>query len=193
MDELTLRGARARFAVPLFAAMFLLGGLFGCQTSAPGPAVPSAGSKALGLDGGPSVGDADEFLVVDCLLPGQLRSLGRHRPLMSARRQPHHRLRLRDPRRRVRRLRPRQLPDRLKVAGGGRRRRGAKQRRRDLRAGLGTAPDYGHGGPVVQEGPPTKASRAKINLGFLYEQGLGVPRDQAGMALNLYRRGVGLR
>jgi hypothetical protein len=35
-------------------------------------------------------------------------------------------------------------------------------------------------------------NRAKINLGFLYEQGLGVPQDQA-MALNLYREGSGIQ
>src|SRR5262245_58577642 len=90
MDQLKRRVARVYFGAALVVVTLLFGGLVGCQTSEPHSAVSSAGRKALGWDsGGSSVGDADEFLVVDCLLPAQVRRLGRQLTYLGARRAIH--------------------------------------------------------------------------------------------------------
>ena len=67
----------------------------------------------------------------------------------------------------------------------------ADQCRRDLRKGLGTAPDYANAALWYQKAANQGYPRALINLGFLYEQGLGVSKDQAN-ALKLYRKAAGL-
>src|SRR6202158_2869482 len=57
--------------------------------------------------------------------------------------------------------------------------------------GLGTAPDYANAALWYQKAADQGYARALINLGFLYEQGLGVTKDQAN-ALKLYRKAAGL-
>jgi multidrug efflux pump subunit AcrA (membrane-fusion protein) len=57
--------------------------------------------------------------------------------------------------------------------------------------GLGIAPDYASAASWYQKAADQGYSRALINLGFLYEQGLGVPKDQA-TALKLYRKAAGI-
>ena len=52
-------------------------------------------------------------------------------------------------------------------------------------------PDYASAASWYQKAADQGYSRALINLGFLYEQGLGVPRDQA-TALRLYRKAAGI-
>ena len=57
--------------------------------------------------------------------------------------------------------------------------------------GLGTAPDYAKAAVWYKKAADQGYTRAYINLGFLYEQGLGVPKDPA-LALNLYRKAAGI-
>ena len=57
--------------------------------------------------------------------------------------------------------------------------------------GLGTAPDYAKAAAWYKKAADQGYTRASINLGFLYEQGLGVPKDPAA-ALNLYRKAAGI-
>lgn len=135
-------------------------------------------------------------MIVDCLLPGQIRKLGRQATYLSARRP----------------IRTTQADceirggefvsyDRanyqtaLKVwlegAMGGSAE--AQNNVGEIYAkGLGTAPDYGMAFQWFKKAADQGYGRAKINLGFLYEQGLGVAQDQA-MALNLYREASGIQ
>jgi hypothetical protein len=142
-----------------------------------------------------AVRNAEDLLIVDCLLPGQIRSLGRQATFMSARRP----------------IRTTQSDceirggeyvsyDRanyqtaLKVWMDGAM-AGSAEAQNNVgeiySKGLGTAPDYGMAFQWFKKAAEQGYSRAKINLGFLYEQGLGVPQDQA-MALNLYREASGI-
>lgn len=57
--------------------------------------------------------------------------------------------------------------------------------------GLGLPPDYRTAAAWYTRAAEQKNSRAQINLGNLYEKGLGVPQDKA-RALNLYRSASGL-
>lgn len=142
-----------------------------------------------------AVRNAEDLLVVDCLLPGQIRSLGSQAHFMSARRP----------------IRTTQADcqirggeyvayDRanyqtaLKVwmdsANGG-----------DPEAmnyvgeiylkGLGTDPDYAMAMVWFKKSADKGLARAKINLGYMYEQGLGVPKDEV-QAINLYRDAQGI-
>jgi len=57
--------------------------------------------------------------------------------------------------------------------------------------GLGVSPDHAAAAEWYRRAADGGSSRAAINLGALYEQGHGVPRD-ATQALNWYRRAAGL-
>ena len=57
--------------------------------------------------------------------------------------------------------------------------------------GLGTAPDYEMAALWFKKSAEQGFKRAKINLGYLYEQGLGVEHDMT-RALNLYREASGI-
>ena len=139
--------------------------------------------------------NADDLLVVDCLLPGKVRKLGKRVTFMSARRA-------------------------VKTSAGNCEIRGGEYTSSD-RASFATAlkiwlPLAKQGDPVAQtyvgeiyeKGlgvPPQHAlaakwyrqaaeqgyGRAQINLGQLYEQGRGVAQDMA-QALSWYRRASGL-
>lgn len=143
-----------------------------------------------------AVRNAEDLLIVDCLLPGQIRKLGRQATYMSARRP----------------IRTTQADceirggeyvsyDRanyqtaLKVWLEGAMSGSAEAQNNvgEIYAkGLGTAPDYGMAFQWFKKAADQGYGRAKINLGFLYEQGLGVAQDQA-MALNLYREASGIQ
>lgn len=140
-------------------------------------------------------GNAEELLVVDCLLPGQVRKLGRQFTYLTARRP-------------------------IKTTIIDCEIRGGEYVAYD-RANYATAlkiwlPKAQEGDPAAQtyvgeiyeKGLGVKAdyelafrwyqkaaaqgySRAQINLGYLYEAGLGVPRDLT-TAMNWYRRASGL-
>jgi len=139
--------------------------------------------------------NADRLLVVDCLLPGQVRQLGTGITYMAPRRA-------------------------IKTTGSDCAIRGGEYVAYDrsnytsalkvwlpsaqggdkvaqtnvgeiYEKGLGAAPDYPNAALWYQKAADQGYPRALINLGFLYEQGLGVSKDQAA-ALKLYRKAAGL-
>src|SRR4249919_1907701 len=143
-----------------------------------------------------AVKNAEDLLIVDCLLPGQIRSLGRQATFMSARRP----------------IRTTQAD--CGIRGGeyvsydranyqtalkvwlDQAMAGSAEAQNNVgeiySKGLGTEPDYGMAAQWFKKAADQGYNRARINLGFLYEQGLGVTQDTA-MALNLYREGSGLQ
>lgn len=170
--------------------------------------LPSAGAAlvcglglvAAGVAAAPSaqpvVSDAraDQLLVVDCLLPGQVRSLGQRSTYLSARR-------------------PVRLPARdCQIRGG----EYVAYDRADLASalsawrpmadqgevhaqvvvgeiferGLGVAPDYAAAEQWYRRAAEAGDRRAQVNLGYLLERGLGLPADPAA-ALEWYRRAAG--
>ena len=142
-----------------------------------------------------AVRNAEDLLIVDCLLPGQIRSLGRMATFMSARRP----------------IRTTQAD--CQIRGGeyvsydranyqtalkvwlDQAMAGSAEAQNNVgeiySKGLGTPPDYGMAFQWFKKAADQGYSRAKINLGYLYEQGLGVPQDTAA-ALNLYREAAGI-
>ncbi|MBB5209053.1 caspase family protein [Chiayiivirga flava] len=139
--------------------------------------------------------NAEDLLVVDCLLPGQIRKLGRQANFMSARR----------PIRTVQadcEIRGGEYAayDRANyqtalgvwmdqaVAGNAQ----AQNYVGEIYAkGLGTAPDHAMAASWFRKAAEQGDKRARINLGYLYEQGLGVEKN-LGEALNLYRAASGI-
>jgi hypothetical protein len=139
---------------------------------------------------------ADKFMVVDCLLPGQIRRLGTKVTYLTPRRP-------------------------AKIAAGDCELRGGEYvayDRADLSIALaawlpgasegdkqaqtyvgeiyekglrGGAPDYAQAAGWYQKAAAQGHPRAMMNLGFLYEQGRGVKQDMAA-ALALYRKAAGL-
>lgn len=138
---------------------------------------------------------ADQLLVVDCLLPGQIRKLGGNFTYLT-------------PRRPVKTT----AAD-CEIRGGDY----AAYDRADYRTalavwleqakkgdakaqtyvgeifekGLGTQPDYGLALEWYRKAAAQGDARAQINLGYLYESGLGVEKDLV-TALNWYRKASGL-
>ena len=143
-----------------------------------------------------AVRNAEDLLIVDCLLPGQIRSLGRQATFLSARRP----------------IRTTQAD--CQIRGGeyvsydranyqtalkvwlDQAMAGSAEAQNNVgevySKGLGTEPDYGMAAQWFKKAAAQGYGRAKINLGFLYEQGLGVPQDTA-TALNLYREASGIK
>ncbi len=162
-------------------------GLAGCQSqetrSTPSP------------DGATVGGNPEKFLIVDCLLPGQVRKLGSSMTYVS-------------PRRPVK-----TSATECEIRGG----EYVAFDRADYRTalnvwlpmaqqgdpeaqnyvgeiyekGLGIQPDYQTASAWYRKAADQGNSRARINLGFLYEKGLGVNKDLAE-ALNWYRKASGL-
>ena len=138
---------------------------------------------------------AAKLLVVDCLLPGQVRKLGAAVTYLSARRA-------------------------IKTAAADCEVRGGEYVQSDrsdhasalkvwmpgategdkaaqtyvgeiYEKGVGITPDYAAAASWYRKAADQGYARAQINLGFLYEKGLGVPKDPVA-ALNLYRRASGI-
>lgn len=136
-----------------------------------------------------------KLLVVDCLLPGQVRKLGTSVTYLTARRA-------------------------VKTAAGDCELRGGEYVESDrsnyasalkiwfpgardgdkvaqtyvgeiFEKGAGTPPDYAAAASWYQKAADQGYARAQINLGFLYEKGLGVAKDPVA-ALNLYRKASGI-
>ena len=166
----------------------------GCGSVPPtAPGGPGqAGSVRADSAGAPS--KADEFLVVDCLLPAQVRKLGSQfiyqaprRPIKTSARD-------------------------CEIRGGEYTAYDRANYRTALKVwlaqaeqgdaaaqtyvgeiyekGLGVAPDYEAAARWYRRASDSGYPRAAINLGHLYEHGLGVPRDPV-QALNWYRKGAG--
>ncbi|MEN8259794.1 MAG: caspase family protein [Pseudomonadota bacterium] len=139
---------------------------------------------------------ADELLIVDCLLPGQLIGIGQHQNWLTP-------------------PRPARLPIwNCKLQGGqyvafDRANRDtalkvwlACAERGDKIAqnyvgeiyekGWGVGPDYAKAAEWYKKAAFQGYARARSNLAFLYEQGRGVPKNPQE-ALKLYREAMGLR
>ncbi len=143
----------------------------------------------------PAVRNAEDFLIVDCLLPGQMRKLGRVSTFMSARRP----------------VRTNQAD--CEIRGGefvafdranyqtalkvwlDQATAGEAEAQNYVgeiyHKGLGTEPDYAKAAEWYEKAAAQGSKRAQINLGSLYESGLGVEQD-VNKALNLYRQGSGI-
>jgi hypothetical protein len=137
----------------------------------------------------------EDLLIVDCLLPGQIRKLGRQATFMGARRP----------------IRTTQAD--CEIRGGEYTSFDRANYQTALKVwldqatagsaeaqnyvgeiyskGLGTAPDYDMAAVWFKKSAAQGFKRAKINLGYLYEQGLGVGKDLT-QALNLYREASGI-
>lgn len=164
--------------------LFLFGFGLAAALGAPTPMVQAA------------VRNAEDLMIVDCLLPGQIRKLGRQATYMSARRP----------------IRTTQAD--CEIRGGeyvaydranyqtalkvwlDQAMAGSAEAQNNVgeiyAKGLGTAPDYGMAFQWFKKAADQGYGRARINLGFLYEQGLGVNKDPA-TALNLYRQASGIQ
>ena len=143
----------------------------------------------------PQMRNPEDMLIVDCLLPGQVRKLGKQASFMSARRP----------------VRTTQAD--CEIRGGeyvsydranyqtalkvwlDQAMAGSAEAQNYVgeiyHKGLGIEPDYGMAAQWYQKAAAQDFKRAKINLGYLYEQGLGVPQDLT-RALNLYREASGI-
>ena len=143
-----------------------------------------------------AVRNAEDLLIVDCLLPGQIRTLGRQATFLAARRP----------------VRTTQAD--CQIRGGEyvsydranyqtalkvwleQAMAGSAEAQNNVgevySKGLGIEPDYGMAAQWFRKAADQGYGRARINLGFLYEQGLGVPQDTA-KALNLYREASGIQ
>lgn len=171
-----------RASAPVLAALFAV------LTSAVG--IPLTSETHASAD--PRV---DKMMVVDCLLPGQLRKLGGQTTYMT-------------PRRPVK-----TTAAECEIRGGEyvafdradygtslriwlpRAKEGDPEAQTYVgeifEKGLGTASDYEAAATWYRRAAEQGYSRAQINLGQLYEQGMGVPQD-IREALNWYRRASGL-
>ena len=153
---------------------------------------PPSSAARPDVSGPPS--KADEFLIVDCLLPAQVRKLGSQliyqaprRPIKTSARD-------------------------CEIRGGEYTAYDRADYRTALKVwmaqadqgdaaaqtyvgeiyekGLGVAPDYQAAAQWYRRAADAGFPRAAINLGYLYEHGLGVPRDPE-QARYWYRRGAG--
>jgi hypothetical protein len=143
----------------------------------------------------PVTGNPDKFLIVDCLLPGQVRKLGANMTYLS-------------PRRPVK-----TTASECEIRGGEYVAYDRADYRTSLQVwlpqakegdpvaqnyvgeiyekGLGIEPDYNTAAAWYQKAAEQGDSRARINLGFFYEKGLGLEKDLS-QALNWYRKASGL-
>jgi TPR repeat protein len=162
-------------------------GLSGCQSQS----VKTVSQQSLSELGG----DPDKLLIVDCLLPGQVRKLGSNMTYVS-------------PRRPVK-----TTASECEIRGGEYVAYDRADYRTSLKVwlpqaqegdpeaqnyvgeiyekGLGIEPDYETAAAWYTKAANQGNARARINLGFLYEKGFGVKKDLA-QALNWYRKASGL-
>ncbi|PCJ46971.1 MAG: hypothetical protein COA99_01830 [Moraxellaceae bacterium] len=158
--------------------------LAGCATSGD-TTIPKEASR-----------NADDLLIIDCLLPGQVRKLGSYSTYLTARRP-------------------------IKTSASDCEIRGGEYVAFDradyatalkiwlpvassgdaeaqtyvgeiYEKGLGLESDYALAAEWYHKAAKQDFSRAQINLGNLYEKGLGVDKDKA-IALNWYRRASGMK
>ncbi|MGB7453663.1 MAG: caspase family protein [Lysobacterales bacterium] len=167
-------------------AVFLLTVVIAVSASLPG--------KQLQAKPKPT-GDANQLLIVDCMLPGKIRQLGGGARYQTARRP-------------------------IKTSGADCEIRGGEYvaydranyatalkvwlpqaKAGDAKAqtyvgemfeqGLGTSPDYSTALTWYMKAAEQGYDRAQMNIGAMYEQGLGVEKDEIA-ALNWYRKATGL-
>lgn len=174
---------------PIPALVAVAGLLSACVAASPDGGEQAAASAAV------AGGDPDKMLIVDCLLPGQIRKLGSQLTYLT-------------PRRPVK-----TSASDCEIRGGEYVAYDRADYRTALRVwmpqaeegdpvaqtyvgeiyerGLGVSPDYNQAAQWYRKAAEQGYSRAQINLGALYEQGLGVNKDQV-TALNWYRKASGL-
>ncbi len=175
-------------AYPLYISILLATALPGCLTVGGGqdrPYDPSMSAVAR---------NADDLLIVDCMLPGQVRKLGRM-TYMTQRRP------------------VRTTAIDCQIRGGEYvaydragydealkawlplANEGDKVAQNNVGEiymnGLAGAPEYDMAATWFKRSADQNYERARLNLGYLYEKGLGVPKDSV-KALNLYRVATGL-
>lgn len=158
-------------------------------------AIGAAAGRLAAADSPPDHPDADRFMVVDCLLPGQIRNLGSRMTYLSRRRP------------------VRTTVSDCEIRGGEyvafdranyatalkvwlpMAQEGDPEAQTHVgeiyEKGLGIQADYAVAAAWYRKAAEQGYSRAQINLGYLYESGLGVERDLAE-AMNWYRRASGL-
>lgn len=141
-------------------------------------------------------GDPDKLLVVDCLLPGQVRRLGTQATFVTARRPIKTTVSLCEIRGGEyiaydRANLETALRFWLPAAEGGDAEAQNNVGEIYQRGLGGTTPDHAKAAEWFQRAADQGSSRAQANLARLYEQGLGVPRDRVA-ALNLYRQAADL-
>ncbi len=178
---------KAKFERPLFRQSALALGIASVMMLS---ALPTSAPQAKA-----KVRNAEDLMVVDCLLPGQVRKLGAMASFMTARRP----------------IRTTQSD--CEIRGGEYVAFDRANYQTALKVwmqqaetgdaeaqnyvgeiyakGLGIEPDYVQAAAWYQKAAAQGLTRAKINLGFLYEEGLGVEKDPQ-KALNLYREGSGI-
>ncbi|HET8707146.1 MAG TPA: caspase family protein [Pseudomonadales bacterium] len=167
--------------ISTFAALMLLA----CSSG------PEIASKAA-----PAARNADDFLIIDCLLPPQVKKLGQKASYLAARRP------------------IKTTAADCEIRGGEyvsydranyqtallawleEAKNGNKEAQNYVgeiyEKGLGLTPDYQTAAMWYQKSAAQDFARAQINLGNLYEKGLGVPKDPV-KALNLYRAASGVK
>ena len=172
--------------------------LFGCAGSGTKPMASEdkASGQGQASEAGASGGDADKFLIVDCLLPPQVKKLGTSLTFLAPRRP-------------------------VKTSAADCAIRGGEYvsyDRADYKTalkvwmpqaesgdaeaqnyvgqiyeqGLGVPPDYAKAALWYRKAADQGYSRAQVNLANLYEKGLGVKHDSTE-ALNLYRKAAGIK
>ncbi len=171
-------------SLPIVSLLFVAG----CVTSPSNSSSPSSGASTLSTD-------ADQLLPVDCLLPGEVRKLGRRATYIAARRA------------------IKTSAQNCEIRGGEYTAydrsnyatalqvwmplaaEGDKEAQNYIgeiyQKGLGLAPDYASAATWYRKAAEQGYTRAQINLGFLYEKGLGVNKDLV-TALNWYRKASGI-
>jgi len=178
------------FSLTIYSCLLALLASYGCSTQT----LSSKENKPQHSSGNDS-SKADELLVVDCLLPGQIRKLGTSHTFIS----------------------PRQPIRTTAIDCGIRGGEYVSYDRADYRTalnvwldsakqgdaesqvyvgeifekGLGTVPDYTQAAAWYRKAAVQGNSRGAINLGYMYEKGLGVQKDTIE-ALNWYRKASGL-
>jgi uncharacterized protein len=182
--------ARAVPAIALAALMLDLAVAWRTPTGAQGDqprSKPEAGAAAA---------KSDELLVVDCLLPGQIRRLGRQTQFLTARRPL--KTSARDCQIRGgeyvevdRADYASALKVWLALAGEGD--PAAQTYVGEIyEKGLGVPPDYAEAAQWYRRAADAGFARAAVNLGSLFEQGRGVAKDPQ-QAVQWYRRAAGLK
>jgi hypothetical protein len=176
----------SQLTCPVFLRFSVLAAAIGLVVGS-GASVPVASAQ--------TVRNAEDLLVVDCLLPGQIRRLGAQATFMSARRP------------------IRTTQDDCQIRGGEYTASDRANYQTALKVwmesaetgdadamnyvgeiylkGLGTDPDYALAQVWFKKSADKGNNRAKINLGYMYEEGLGVDKDMT-KALNLYREASGV-
>ncbi|CDH45111.1 MAG: caspase family protein [Candidatus Competibacteraceae bacterium] len=156
---------------------------------------PSVIKSSSAQMAGAATGDPNSFMVVDCLLPGQLRKLGATKTYLTARRA----------------VRTSALD--CEIRGGEYVAYDRANYATSLKVwlplaekgdtlaqvyvgeifekGMGLPPDYATAAHWYRKAADQGSNRAQISLGFLYERGLGVNHDPVS-ALNWYRKAAGM-